>query len=102
MPKRVPCWTAQAANVCLVLLGKSFCLLALRVFLLHQCALGQDLLRHPCYSSSQRLKDRLWDMWPSGLVSLGIGEGVSVQGIWPTPVINAILFGTRRSILLFH
>lgn len=22
VPKRVPCWTAQAANVCLVLLGK--------------------------------------------------------------------------------
>lgn len=41
-------------------------------------------------------------MWASGLVSLGIGEGVFVQGSWPTPVINAILSGKRRSILLFH
>ena len=80
---------------------RSLCLLDTHGFLLHQHAQGQDLLGHPG-RSSQRLKDRLWDMWTSGLVSLGIGEGVSVQGIWPTPVINAILLGTRRSILLFH
>ena len=73
----------------------------LHAFLLCQHALVSDHLRHPC-CSSQRLKSRLGDMWASGLTSLGIGEGVSVQGSWPTPVINAILFGTRRGILWFH
>lgn len=102
LPRRVPCWMAQAAKVRVVLLGKGPSVYWLCMsFFLHQFALGQDLLGHPC-CSSQRLKDRLWDMWTSGLASLGIGEGVSVQRIWPTPVINAILLGTRRSILLFH
>ena len=75
--------------------------LDLHMFSLHQHALGSDHLRHPC-CSSQRLKSRLGDMWASGLASLGIGEGVSAQGSWPTPVINAILLGTHRSILWFH
>lgn len=42
------------------------------------------------------------DTWMSELASLGIGEGVSGQASQPTLVINAILLGICRSILLFH